>query len=46
MIKPEETIDVTHLDEPLVQVDNLVVSFGTHEVLNGVSFSIKSTVFG
>tara|TARA_B100000676_G_scaffold185389_1_gene182314 strand:+ start:1136 stop:1990 length:855 start_codon:yes stop_codon:yes gene_type:complete len=40
MSKSKETIDVTRLDEPLVQVDNLVVSFGTHEVLNGVSFSI------
>ena len=40
MIKPEETMDATRIDEPIVQVDNLIVSFGKQHVLNGLSFSI------
>ncbi|MCH2359969.1 MAG: ATP-binding cassette domain-containing protein [Pirellulales bacterium] len=40
MIKPDEMMDATRLDEPIVQVDNLIVSFGKQHVLNGLSFSI------
>ena len=41
MIKPEETMNTAHLDEPLVQVDDLVVGFGKQFVLNGISFSLS-----